>query len=55
MQRRKLTRLGSRLFSASRPRQADVTLTVDGKEVTVPQGVLLLQLVKDICLFQVRL
>jgi NADH dehydrogenase (ubiquinone) Fe-S protein 1 len=33
-------RTGSRLFSASRPRLADVTLTVDGKEVTVPQGML---------------
>lgn len=34
---------GARLFSASRPRQADITLTVDGKEVTVPQGTALIQ------------
>lgn len=29
---------GDRLFSSSSSRQADITLTVDGKEVTVPQG-----------------
>lgn len=33
---------GQRLFSTTRPRQADVTLTIDGKEVTVPQGMFLL-------------
>ena len=33
---------GQRLFSTTRPRQADVTLTIDGKEVTVPQGTVLL-------------
>jgi len=32
-----------RLFSTTRPRQADVTLTIDGKEVTVPQGTALIQ------------
>ncbi|KDQ06276.1 hypothetical protein BOTBODRAFT_71025 [Botryobasidium botryosum FD-172 SS1] len=34
---------GNRLFSSSTPRQADITLTVDGKEVTVPQGTALIQ------------
>ena len=29
---------GSRLLSTTKPRLADITLTVDGKEVTVPQG-----------------
>lgn len=29
---------GRRTFSSSSARQADITLTVDGKEVTVPQG-----------------
>lgn len=33
-----LTTTGSRLFSTSIPRHADITLTVDGKSVTVPQG-----------------
>ncbi|WWD15773.1 NADH dehydrogenase (quinone), G subunit [Kwoniella shandongensis] len=33
----------NRLFSSSRPRQADITLTIDGKEVTVPQGTALIQ------------
>ena len=30
--------LGRRSFASSSARQADITLTVDGKEVTVPQG-----------------
>jgi len=30
---------GRRTFSSSLARQGDITLTVDGKEVTVPQGV----------------
>ena len=30
--------LGRRTFASSSSRQADITLTVDGKEVTVPQG-----------------
>jgi hypothetical protein len=29
---------GRRTFSSSSARQGDITLTVDGKEVTVPQG-----------------
>ncbi|WVQ71394.1 NADH dehydrogenase (quinone), G subunit [Cryptococcus sp. DSM 104548] len=33
----------TRLFSSSIPRLADVTLTIDGKEVTVPQGTALIQ------------
>ncbi|WVQ77963.1 NADH dehydrogenase (quinone), G subunit [Cryptococcus sp. DSM 104549] len=33
----------TRLFSTTRPRQADITLTIDGKEVTVPQGTALIQ------------
>lgn len=33
--------IGQRLFSTTIPRQADITLTVDGKEVTVPQGMLI--------------
>ncbi|KAK4689947.1 NADH dehydrogenase (ubiquinone) Fe-S protein 1, partial [Tremellales sp. Uapishka_1] len=37
------TASGSRLFSSSRPRQADITLTIDGREVTVPQGTALIQ------------
>lgn len=32
-----------RTLSTSSPRQADITLTVDGKEVTVPQGSALIQ------------
>ncbi|OCF35366.1 NADH dehydrogenase (quinone), G subunit [Kwoniella heveanensis BCC8398] len=32
-----------RLLSTTQPRQADVTLTIDGKEVTVPQGTALIQ------------
>ncbi|KDQ56565.1 hypothetical protein JAAARDRAFT_132125 [Jaapia argillacea MUCL 33604] len=35
--------LGRRGISATAPRQADITLTVDGKEVTVPQGSALIQ------------
>ena len=31
-------RTGRRTFASSSARQADITLTVDGKEVTVPQG-----------------
>jgi len=34
---------GRRPFSSSSARQADITLTVDGKEVTVPQGSALIQ------------
>ncbi|TCD65303.1 NADH dehydrogenase (ubiquinone) 78K chain precursor, 5-prime end [Steccherinum ochraceum] len=34
---------GSRTFASSSRRQADITLTVDGKEVTVPQGSALIQ------------
>lgn len=34
--------LGLRLFSTTPARQADITLTVDGKEVTVPQGMLII-------------
>lgn len=34
---------GRRSFASSSKRQADVTLTVDGKEVTVPQGSALIQ------------
>ena len=30
--------LGSRTFASTSSRQADITLTIDGKEVTVPQG-----------------
>ena len=30
--------LAARSFASSRPARADVTLTVDGKSVTVPQG-----------------
>nr|ODN81282.1 NADH dehydrogenase (quinone), G subunit [Cryptococcus depauperatus CBS 7841] len=33
----------ARLFSTTVPRLADITLTVDGKEVTVPQGTALIQ------------
>ncbi|WWC69611.1 NADH dehydrogenase (quinone), G subunit [Kwoniella pini CBS 10737] len=33
----------ARLLSTSAPRQADITLTIDGKEVTVPQGTALIQ------------
>jgi hypothetical protein len=32
------TRIARRNFSTTNARQADITLTVDGKEVTVPQG-----------------
>lgn len=32
---------GQRFFSTTIPRHADITLTVDGKEVTVPQGMLM--------------
>ncbi|KAI0062525.1 NADH-ubiquinone oxidoreductase [Artomyces pyxidatus] len=34
---------GRRTFASSSARQADITLTVDGKEVTVPQGSALIQ------------
>ncbi|KAI9638536.1 uncharacterized protein MKK02DRAFT_36225 [Dioszegia hungarica] len=34
---------GQRFFSTTIPRHADITLTVDGKEVTVPQGTALIQ------------
>ncbi|KAA1475321.1 NADH-ubiquinone oxidoreductase 75kD subunit [Dentipellis sp. KUC8613] len=34
---------GQRTFASSSARQADITLTVDGKEVTVPQGSALIQ------------
>ncbi|EIW79466.1 NADH-ubiquinone oxidoreductase [Coniophora puteana RWD-64-598 SS2] len=34
---------GRRQLSSTAPRQADITLTVDGKEVTVPQGSALIQ------------
>jgi len=34
---------GRRKFTSSTARQADITLTVDGKEVTVPQGSALIQ------------
>nr|VWP02405.1 N/A [Ganoderma boninense] len=34
---------GRRTFASSSVRQADITLTVDGKEVTVPQGSALIQ------------
>ncbi|EIW69506.1 NADH dehydrogenase (quinone), G subunit [Tremella mesenterica] len=34
---------GSRTLSTTLPRRADITLTVDGKEVTVPQGTALIQ------------
>ncbi|KAI0089453.1 NADH-ubiquinone oxidoreductase [Irpex rosettiformis] len=34
---------GRRTFASSSSRQADITLTVDGKEVTVPQGSALIQ------------
>ncbi|TFK92543.1 NADH-ubiquinone oxidoreductase [Polyporus arcularius HHB13444] len=37
------TRSSRRTFATSSPRQADITLTVDGKEVTVPQGSALIQ------------
>lgn len=37
---RSRTPLDSKYFSSSSKAQADVTLTVDGKEVTVPQGLL---------------
>lgn len=33
-----MRRAGRRKFSSTNARQADITLTVDGKEVTVPQG-----------------
>ena len=33
----------ARSFASSGPRFADVTLTIDGKEVTVPQGTALIQ------------
>ncbi|KZT43284.1 NADH-ubiquinone oxidoreductase 75kD subunit [Sistotremastrum suecicum HHB10207 ss-3] len=36
-------RSARRNFSSSSSRQADITLTVDGKEVTVPQGTALIQ------------
>jgi NADH dehydrogenase (ubiquinone) Fe-S protein 1 len=34
---------GNRLLHTTAPRRADVTLTIDGKEVTVPQGTALIQ------------
>ncbi|CAL1709801.1 unnamed protein product [Somion occarium] len=37
------SRKGSRAFASSSRKQADITLTVDGKEVTVPQGSALIQ------------
>ncbi|EKM56635.1 uncharacterized protein PHACADRAFT_118474 [Phanerochaete carnosa HHB-10118-sp] len=36
-------RQGRRTFASTSSRQADITLTVDGKEVTVPQGSALIQ------------
>ncbi|KAL4248593.1 Prokaryotic molybdopterin-containing oxidoreductase [Abortiporus biennis] len=36
-------RKGSRTFASTSRKQADITLTVDGKEVTVPQGSALIQ------------
>ncbi|OCF55257.1 NADH dehydrogenase (quinone), G subunit [Kwoniella mangroviensis CBS 10435] len=33
----------ARLLSTTAPRQADITLTIDGKEVSVPQGTALIQ------------
>ncbi|KAJ9105335.1 NADH dehydrogenase (ubiquinone) 78K chain precursor, 5-prime end [Naganishia friedmannii] len=38
-----LSRQGRALFSTSAARKADVTLTIDGKEITVPQGTALIQ------------
>lgn len=32
------THIGRRTISSTSPRHADITLTVDGTEVTVPQG-----------------
>lgn len=37
------TATGARLFSTTIPRRADVTLTIDGKEVSVPAGTALIQ------------
>jgi hypothetical protein len=37
------TKTGNRLLHTTAPRRADVTLTIDGKEVTVPQGTALIQ------------
>ena len=34
---------GRRSFSSTSTRKADITLTVDGKEVSVPQGATLVQ------------
>jgi hypothetical protein len=36
-------KIGNRLLHTTAPRRADVTLTIDGKEVTVPQGTALIQ------------
>jgi NADH dehydrogenase (ubiquinone) Fe-S protein 1 len=40
---------GSRLLSTSAVRRADITLTVDGVEVTVPQGTALIQACEAAC------
>ncbi|KAJ9099005.1 NADH dehydrogenase (ubiquinone) 78K chain precursor, 5-prime end [Naganishia adeliensis] len=42
-------RSGRALFSTSAARRADVTLTIDGKEVTVPQGTALIQACEQAC------
>ena len=34
----RVNEITARTFASSRPARADITLTVDGKEVTVPQG-----------------
>lgn len=43
---------GARLFSATIPKRADVTLTIDGKEVTVPAGTALIQACEKACVYE---
>lgn len=43
---------GARLFSTTIPKRADVTLTIDGKEVTVPAGTALIQACEKACVYE---